>query len=73
MRAAATLEITGGTNFFIIHFGGGSVTFDDIAIHASSNPNCTSVYKSGLSGTIGYGGNLAGNTSSLSVNFLAEL
>ena len=73
MRTKATLILNTGTNYFRIHFGGGSVEFNDLGLHADSNPNCTSVYKAGLSGTIGYGGNLVGLHTSASVHFNAEL
>lgn len=72
MRATPTLTIGSGTNYFKIFSSNTNTSFNDIAIHAQQ-PNATSVYKGGLSGTQGDGGNLVVNNASGYVHFDAEL
>jgi len=72
MRAAPSLDITTGTNYYIMHQNN---TYDQMASFAISraNTNKCNLYDSGSGGSAGKGGMLATYNASASVAFSAEL
>jgi hypothetical protein len=72
MRTTPTLNYGSGTNYYRAYSGGANYDFDTLTMHGGQ-PNATSLYENGLSGTIGYAGNLVTNNSSAYVHFEAEL
>lgn len=78
MRSTPTLKQVIGGGYYRIHAGGTTHDFEDLTIHAANNVdfggcNALSLYKSSLSGTVGYAGNLVTNNALTYVHFDAEL
>ncbi len=73
MRAAPTLSITTGTNYYILYRNGGNDQFDGFASEFISTEQMSCFRNSQVSGTAGQAGILRTNNSSAKVEISAEL
>jgi hypothetical protein len=73
MRAAPSLDITTGTNYYRMYQANSSGDDMDSFVISRANTNKCNLYDSGSGGSIGKGGLLVTNNASASVAFSSEL
>jgi len=73
MRAAPTLTVASGTNYYILYRNGGNDQFDNFASEFISTEQMSCFKNSGVSGTAGQAGILRTNNSAAKVEMSAEL
>ena len=73
MRAVPSLDITNGTNKFMVRSNSVSDSFDTMTMRYGTTQTAEIVASSGVSGTAGYGGFLRGADTDVFIAFSAEL
>ncbi len=73
MRAVPSLDITNGTNKFMVRSNSVSDHFDTMTLRYGTTQTAEIVASSGVSGTSGYGGFLRGADADVFIAFSAEL
>ena len=73
MRAAPTLTVASGTNYYILYRNGSNDQFDNFASEFISTEQMSCFKNSGVSGTAGQAGILRTNNSAAKVEMSAEL
>lgn len=73
MRAVPSLDITNGTNKFMVRSNSVSDHFDTMTLRYGTTQTAEIVASSGVSGTAGYGGYLRGADTDVFIAFSAEL
>ena len=73
MRAVPSLDITNGTNKFMVRSNSVSDHFDSMTLRYGTTQTAEIVASSGVSGTSGYGGFLRGADADVFIAFSAEL
>ena len=73
MRAVPSLDITDGTNKFMVRSNSVSDHFDTLTLRYGTSQTAEIVASSGVSGTAGYGGYLRSADTDVFIAFSAEL
>ena len=73
MRNVPTLDITNGTNKFMVRSNSVSDHFDTLTLRYGTSQSAEITQSSGVSGTAGYGGYLRGADTDVYIAFSAEL